>query len=630
MTTNTCNSVYTDPALTYVDLGFATLFPYADRAVESALSQMEAVTGFEVPFHTWSASFDATGDLTPFIRPTKPDLIAITQPADFTIPDAPTVTVSPVALDASPSEPGGLATPPTFVIAPKPGALDATRPGDAPAMNLPTLPDAPVMLEPDLPAIEIIELPDAPDVVVLPFSEETPIFSAAVPDESLNFVESLYGSALMTRIKEQVTAMMDGTYYLPAAVATALWNQSVQREDQSSMKLEQEVRSQHVSRGWDEPNGILTGKLLEVQFQNRAKRGELNRQVYIRSEEVALENLRFGVQQGMALESQLLQAHLTIEERRFQLVVKSKDVALAVFNAHVTQFNAVVQAYNARIEAYKAFLDGLRARVDVYKAQIEGAKIRGDINEQRVRMYAEQIRAEATRAEVYRAKIEGFKAVVDAERAKIDGYRSQVEAYKGLVEAHAAEWDGYRTQVMANAEEGKLYETLARVYATRVGVWQTKGEAKFAEQRANLQVGQAALQQHEAQVRAVLAKLQAATALIGAQVSQNENVTRMYSAEAGVEATASDSNARAFQAQTERNRTQVELALRDASLQVEQLLGIKGLLLEALKTGASASSQLAASSLSALNVSAGVSSNQSRGQSCSTSFNYSGEIIDAL
>lgn len=630
MTTNICNSVYTDPALTYVDLGFATLFPYADRAVQTAFEQMDAITNFEVPFHQWTTTFNAPGDLTAFIRPPKPTFVDITPPDDFVIPNAPSVNVPLVALTTAPSEPANLANPPSFTLTPKPAPVDLTRPAAAPVLTLPVAPAAPVLADPDAPTLVIVALPDVPDVDIVPFSELAPEFVAAPPDETLNFTETAYASALLNRVREQVTAMIDGTYYLPAAVAAAIWDQSVQREDKSSMKLEQEAREMHVSRGFTEPNGVLDARIMEVKYQNRDKRAELNRQVYIRTEEVALENLRFGVQQGLALETTLLQAHLTIEARKFELTVKAKDVAIAVFNARVQQYNASIQAYNARIDAYKAFIDGLRQKVEVYKIEVDAARVRGDINEQNVRIFSEQVRAQLARSEAYRAQVEGFKANIDAERAKIDAYGSEVQAYKALVEAHAAEWDGYRSQVQANAEEGKLYETLARVYGSRVDVWRTKGEAEFAQQRGNLASADALLRQHESQVRAALAKLQASSALIAAQSAQNESSARVYSTEAGIEATVSESNARAFAAATERARAESDLALRDVSLQIEQLLGIKGLILEALKSSAQASSQVAASSLSALNVGASISSNQSRSKACSTSFNYSGEIIDAL
>lgn len=627
--TNICSSVYTDPATSYVDLGWATFIPFSSAAFAQAQEQIDAVQGFEVPFHHWDASFDATGNITPYIRPVRPEFVPITPPPDIAIPDAPTVSVPAVVLDPAPAEPAELSNMPVFNRPPAPAELDVTRPGDAPTLTLPDLPTAPVLVDPDAPTLEVIELPTVPDISIERFDELAPEFDAPVPSELVNFQEQAYESAFMDKLRTQLSRMLDGDFYLPDAVTTALWDGAVQREDISAAKLEQEARELHSNRGFDTPDGVLDGRMMDVKLANRARRGELNRDVYTRSEQIAIENLGRAIASGLTLETTLLQAHLAIEQRKFELAVKIKDVALAVFQARVTQFNAAVQAYNARVDAYRAYLDGLRAEVDVYRAEVEAAKVRGDINEQRVRMYAEQVRAQLGRAEAYRAQVEGFKANIDAERAKIEGYRAQVDAFRGIVEAHGAEWEAYRTQIMADAEQGKLFETLGRVYGNRVEVWRTKGQAKFEEQKASLAQAEAFLRQHDSQIRAVLGRLDASKTLIGAQSAQNDAAARIYTADAAIEQAVSDANARTFQAETERSRVRSDLLLTDARLQVEQLLGIKGLALEALKSGAQASSQLAASSFSALNFGAQISSSQSRSKACSTSFNYNGEIADA-
>lgn len=630
MSTNICNEVYADPALAYVDLGWTTFQKYAFDSYQMAVAQVDGLNGFEIPFHTWDASFSATGELSGFNRPTRPDLIPIAvQDLSTAVPDAPTVTLGPLTIEAAPVEPTALASPPEFMIPAAPGELSAARPGAAPVMTLPTLPDAPVLVDPDAPLLVEVTLPDVPDVTITTFDEIAPIFDAPVPSEHLEFNEQAYVSSLLDQTKAQVAAMMSGEYYLPEAVARALWDRAVSRDDASALKLEQGAREQFSTRGFDQPNGILAGQLFEVRQANRGKRSELNREVYIQEETVAVENLKFAVQQGIQLETTMLQAHLTIEGRRFDLAVKIKDVAVAVFNARVTQYNAVVSAYNARIEAYKAYLDGLRAEVDIYRAQVDAAKVKGEINEQRVRAYAEQIRAQLARAEMYRAQIEGFKATVDAERAKIEGFSAEVDAYRGVVDAYGTEWNAYKTRLEGEAEKGKMYETLARVYGSRVEVFQTKAQVRIAEHQANQQANDALLRQHEAQIKSVLARLETVRAVIAGQTAQNEASARMYEADARIESTAVDADSRAFDAQTKRSETAVTLALRDAEMQLSQLSTRTGLLLRAMESGSQASSQLASSAFSAMNFSAGVSSSQSRNKACSTSFNYSGEIADA-
>lgn len=630
--TNICSDVYGDYAINITDYALGQLIPLALNAYTLATEQTAALTNFTYAFHTWDASFTADGVMSGFNRPTRPETPVITAP-DLTgeVPDVPTITVRQLVLENAPAEPSILSNIPTFLTPVLPAALDAERPGAAPTLDLDDRPVAPTIDEPAAPDLLDVSalIPDAPSISVTEFAEEAPEFDAPVPSETVNFTEEAYTSDLMDTLRTQYNRWIDDGGLLPQAVATALWDRAVGRDDASALKLRQEAREGFAARGFEEPNGILARRQVEIDLANRTSRNNINRDVYIQDQTVAVENLKWAVQQGLQLETTLLSAHMTVQQRRLDMALKSKDVAIAVFNAHVARYNALIQAYNARIDAYKAFLDGLRAEVDIYRAQVEAAKIAGDINEQRVRLYAEQVRAQLTRAEMYRAQIEGFKAHVDAERARIEGYRAEVDAYRVQVEAHGTEVDAYRSQIQAEAEKGKLFETMANIYGTRVDVWRTKGQTAIAEQQANLASQEAYFRQHEGQVRALLARLQAAETLIRAQAAQADATARMYEADVRLEDTAVNADTRAFQATTERARARSDQANRDAELQIQQLIQASTLALRAMESAGQSSSQLAASSLSALNFSAGVSSSQSRQKNCSTSFNYSGEPADA-
>ncbi len=623
-----CSAFEGDSAVAFVGAGWDVFSNYAAQSYALASAQVTALNGFTIPFTTWDASFAEEGDLSGFLRPVKPDLVPITPPADFQIPDAPTINVPAIAIEPAPAEPEELSNIPALSIPAAPGELTIARPGAAPTLNLPDMPAAPVIDEPDAPVLAAIDLPEVPDIDIVPFDEIAPVFAAAPPSETLDFTEVLYSSPLLDKVRTQVTAMMDGTYYLPRPVADALWEQAVGREEASGLRQRQEIRDQFSTRGWEEPNGILAARLSEVAQAAANRRADLNREIYTKSEQIALENLRFAVQQAMGLETTLLQAHLTVEGRRFDLVVKGRDVAIAVFNAYVAQYNAAIQAFNARMDAYKAYLDGQRAVVDVYKAQVEAAKVRGELNESYVRMYAERVRAALAKADLYRAQIEGFRAVIEAEKARIDGYRSEVDAYNGTIDAYKTEWDAYRARLQVEVERGNMYDTLGKVYATRVGAWQTKGSLAIAQNDGYLKQADAFLRAHDSNVRGLLAKLEGSKTLIQSQVATNDAAARMYTAAATVEGAAVEADTRAFAALVERSRTRVEMALRDAGLQIEQSTKIAGLMLEAMKSGAQASSQLAASSFSAVNFGASVSSSHGYSKGCSQSVNYSGEIVD--
>ena len=628
--TNICSDLYSDPALTYVDAGWDKFTRLIDSSYSLATAQISNLNNFTVQFHTWDASFTATGVLSGFHRPTRPDYPSIAVPNfAITIPDAPTVSISPITIEAAPAEPTYLLNPPVINQFSAPEPFDQTRPGSAPTLNIGDAPTAPTLTLPSSPSLEAIVIPDAPNITITTFNEIAPIFSAATPSETINFTETSYVSSLLDTVRSQITRWINDGGLLPPNVASRLWERAISRDDISALKFSQEAREQFSSMGWDEPNGILSRRMMEVQQANRSARSNINRDIYIQDETVAIENLKFAVQAGLGLETTLLQSHLAVQQRKFEFAVKVKDVAIAVFNANVAAFNATVQAYNSRVEAYKAFLDGLRAQVDVYRAQVEAAKIKGDINEQLVRRYAEEVRGRLALAEMYRAQIEGFKAGIDAQRSRIDGFRAEVDSYRALSDAHKSEWDGYRAQLEAEAAKGTLFETMTRAYGTRVSAWQTKAQVRIEENRSNLLNSDALLRQHDSSVKVQLARIEALRAQLQAQTANIDAIARIYASDVQAESTAVDADNRSYSAETERGRARVELALRDAQLQIEHLNQRAGLVLRAYESAGQGASQLSASAFSAMNFTASVTSGQTRSKSCDTNFNYSGEIKDA-
>jgi hypothetical protein len=629
--TTSCSSIVPDVAPGLVMDAWSTFRGFAYQGLALVTAQIDSLNNFTIPFQQWDASWQADGTLSGFTRPQRPTLPPITaQDLSATIPGAPSVAIPPVALTAAPSEPTFVRNPPNLNLTVNaPDDLDAERPDSAPELNIPDLPDLPALTMPDAPDLEDIGpyLPEPITITVTEFVEPAPEFDAPPPSESLDFTEAEYVSALLEKVKARVSAMLDGGTGLPAAIEAALFSRAADRDDASAAKLAQEVREEFASRGFDaEPNGILARRALEVRQTNRNARAGTNREIRLQNAELEQRNLQFAVTSGISLEVSLLQAHLAVEQRKFEYASKLKDISIAVFQAHVTRFNALVAAYNARIEAYKAFLDGQRARVDIYRAEIEAAKARGEINEQRVRAYEAQIRAEQAKADAARALIEGFRARIEGERAKIEAYRGEVDAYRSYVDAYRAEWETERTRLEAEASRGRLYESAVNAYATRINAWAKTGDARIEEHRANLTSAQALLQQHEAAVRTVLAKLQAIETYTRAQASQGDQLSRMYEAEARVEAAAVDADNRAYQTQTDRERNRLEVKLADVRIQIEQVTTIANLMLRAMESAAQAGSQLTASAYSAVSFSAGASSSQSRSQGCDTNYNFSGEI----
>ncbi|MFT3756263.1 MAG: hypothetical protein QM769_10030 [Pseudoxanthomonas sp.] len=124
------------------------------------------------------------------------------------------------------------------------------------------------------------------------------------------------------------------------------------------------------------------------------------------------------------------------------------------------------------------------------------------------------------------------------------------------------------------------------------------------------------------------ALLQAEQTRLGAVANSVGAQTQLFSAEAQVEVIAFAANDRSFELDLSRERARVDTQLKQADMNINQLQFLLSQMVEVAKAKAQIASQLAASTMSAVNYGASVSSS-SNSQSCSTNFSFSGETGDA-
>jgi hypothetical protein len=124
----------------------------------------------------------------------------------------------------------------------------------------------------------------------------------------------------------------------------------------------------------------------------------------------------------------------------------------------------------------------------------------------------------------------------------------------------------------------------------------------------------------------LLGRVQAERDRVGALATISGQKVDLYRADVAVETAASDANLRVLTTAIEQERARVDTELKNEEMQIQQMLQISSQLLEAKKTVASVGAQLAASSMSAVNFSAGTRSDLQQSYGCRTSFSYSGSI----
>lgn len=597
---------------------------FATNAYQLAYSEAQNLGSFSLTPIPVNTQFNIDGSVYGFHRPTQPSLPDIDYRDPGTIPAPPDTQVTPVQLTAPPTEPN--VSPPVFDTYAPPGPLTATPPDNLPDLPPVTVPDMPELDLPPVPTLLDLNLPDAPTITIPTFQGVRPINNLDAPNADWSFTPEQYASALLTKVTGTISGMLDGGTGLPASIAQALRDRANAQADVQQARDEDTVVEDMASRGFAEPSGQMMKRLAQVRQDGANRRNSLNRDINIQDQQVAVENLRFAVTQGVALESTLMQAHT--EEMRLALAAAQyvRDTSIAIFNARVSLFNAEMQAYQIDAQVWRSEIEGELAQLEVFRAQIQAEQLRGEINLQNVQIYTQRVQAVTAQADLYRARVTGVQAQAQANESQAQAYSARVSGYAEQVRAYEAQWDAFSKQVSTNEIRARIYELTEDAYATRVRAWSEANNTRLSQQRGDIDVATLKLQAWRGQLDGVLARSTAERDRIGALVSISGQKVDLYRANVAVETAASDANLRMLLAALEQERARVDSSLKNVDLQIRQMEQNAALLLEAKKTVAQVSAQLAASSMSAVNFSAGTHSGLSQSFSCDTKYDYSGSI----
>lgn len=623
-----CPTLSADPAVMYVDAGHNTFINLATRTYDLAIEQVEGLAHFAALPTTFNVDFDFNGQMTPFVRPTAPTF----NPADFLLAVPPMPALPP---QFDPQTPEFQAIPVDNIPAPvltygaKPTTPNIVAPTPPPRPSALIIPDAPDYLLPELPTFEQLNLPDVPDLAIPTFDAVRPEFVEPPIDQNWSFDPEAYVSTLLPRLQAKVTAWMDGEQALPDAIERALFDRG-----RSAIVIEvaagvEQAFDDFAARGFSQPPGMLAARVDGIRQAGQDRTAEFNRDVRIKQYEETLANMRLAVQQGIALEGLATNLHLEEQRMLLQSAQFSRETALALLNARITVFNARLEGYKTDAAVMRDLLQAELAKVEVYRAQIEGERVRGEINEQRSRIYGEQIKALGVMADFYRTRIQAVEAQAQVERAVIESYKAEVDAYGTRYDAYGKEWDGYRSSVEAENAKATVHRNLVDAYGTRVQAITAGNRSQVDREQLRIAQHGQNLEVYGRQLEGFRAVLGAETARLGAVAQRVDADARIYTAKGGVEQAASAAADRSLEIGLRSAQADVDTQLKAAEIRVQENIALNALMLDVRKVLTTVLGQLTASSMSAVNYSAGVSSNRSQSKSCSTDFNFSGEIADA-
>ncbi len=494
-----------------------------------------------------------------------------------------TQTISPYVAPTAPVEPSGL----TVTM---PAAPDTTAPTAPDALSA-TLPVKPTLATVDTPVEDDYVLPTAPTLTAYNIPEpptlSLPSFTAtlaAAPDAPANtfeFVETAYTTTLLTAIQTVLLEWVNGASTgLNSAVEAAIWNRGRARVALATGRKRLQAIREFATRGFTKPAGALSIELEAADQEAQNIEVAESREIAINQANLEQANRHKAMEMAIGAEGMMITYKGLVAARAFETAKYAQQVALDIFDGLVRKYQADAGAYETEARVYKTRIEGELAELEIYKAELEGQRLIGTLNQQQVEVYKSQLAAVETIIEVFKARVEAANLSLQSNKLLLEGYATEVNAYDGLVKAKAGEYQGYETQVRAIG-------VIADVYGKEVAAEATRVEAglKLLDSRTKV---------FEAQIKGEVGRVDAET--------------------------------EAYKGETLLLKADAEVRLAAATQLIARAQELSRMLIECTKAGAQVAAQLAASSLSAVNLSAGIHASGSASSSYSASNSTTGSV----
>lgn len=595
----------------------------AQESLDLAKSLMTELGTFDLPSIPSAPSFTPISEDIPEADvPTAPEVKSFGSVQPFLKPSFESVGLV--------DDTGSIEDPPAF----NPSITSISIPNAPGDIDTSGMPQRPTIIGVDIPSAPALAIPSEPllhTITIPAFTfPDLPIFDAAEPEFEetdistvIEWDEPVYQSELLDELVAKVRWMLEGGTGIPSVVEQALFDKARSREDMTAGKLVQEAFSTWAGRGFDMPPGMLAKQVSAAIENNHLAVNDLSRDILAKSAVWEIENLRFAVQQGLALEQLLVNIFNNMAQRLFEAAKYRVESQLAVYNAKVSLFNARQAGYQAAAQVYEVRLKGELSRLEVFKAEIDGQRAIGEINDQAVKLYSARMSAVESQVGIYKAQMEGARVQAEVASSQIAAFRADIEAYASKLNASKVRFDAYESQIRGESAKIGILEAESRAYAATVQAFESKNNIKTSRIRAQVDAIQAGVSKYTAEIQAERDRVNSEVEVIRANTGAYTADVGRYTAEIQAASSEQEMHARAIEARLRNNIAMFEVQLKQYDALVQRIIEEARLKNEAAKSAAQVASQIASGAMSGMHISASLSGSGSLSGSDSLSISHS-------
>jgi hypothetical protein len=585
---------------------FEKLNNYANSAVDSANAAVDSITSsilqpipssvIFIPVETNISTGTVTKPVDPSIS--LPNRIPVSPP-----------TIDNISIDIG-SAPEYNIIEPVINMPSVPSPLDAMAPVKDFIINTDFIyPIEPDSTLPSVPTLVDINIPTPLDLLIPIFDQALPTSNdIVIPGITFSFSENIYSSSLLTSIRSELLSRLQGGTGLNPIVEDALWNRGRDREQKASLQAERTLLVERGQIGFSRPTGSQLAALSQVVQDTQSKVIELSREIMIKQAELEQENIKTSIQQTISLEDILMRENNNTNQRTFDTAKYLQDVAIEIFKLAVSKFNSELEAYKSFAAAYQARVQAELAKIEIFKGKIEAEKLKGDINEQNIRLYLARIEGVKNNVEIYKSLILSISEKLKGEQLKLEVYKTDVTAYSEIAKAKSYEYSMYADQVKGELSKTQILESQTKAFASRIQAYATTSDAIIKKAEVDSSIQDLKIKKYTADIDAFIKQVQADQAMYASAVDLYKGKVQMYLGDVSMVNSSAELALKQAENIILQNKNAADIGIENSKIALSAVIGSYDALLESKKAAGSIHAQIAASALSAINVSASTGS----------------------
>ena len=477
----------------------------------------------------------------------------------------------------------------TFGAVPSVHTVEDIDVPDAPAVTLPGAPSMLTLSTPTFGGVDLHEdflekFQDVPDLALV---APTPYSHSPGPE---------YASELLTELQLILKARLSGGTGLDPTIEQAIWDRSRDRETNLAQGAIADVLRQSEALGFNLPAGVTAAALVQVRRDLHDKTSGLSRDIAIKQADLEQSNLRESISAGIQLEGMLVDQALRMETLAFENSKAYAENAIQIHNAQVEHFKALMQRSQTLATVYRTIIDAELSKVEVFKGLLQAEQTKADTNRALVEQYKAEIEGRMAVVRLYEAQLGGLNAKMQIERTRIEASAEAIKGFVAGVNAETTKLEAWKIEQTVNAD---LYRSKSQAFAARVSA---QGDAA----RANLGAYQARWQAHSEEWRGYGIAVEAEKARIDAVAKKSEIALNVFRADCSLYESKTASAMKYWEVQIKQYEAQQNYTISSWKINTDTVMSMNQARLDAAKTGAQIYSQLSASALSRIGVSAQV------------------------